>query len=323
MSHKTALARSSIGIQRQASSSSSLIYGIPIRRIHLTTSIQLQQRAQNANSSRLLRDENIRATRVRLVDPQTNELLPRPFNTAELLDSIDRTRYTLQQVAPGNSPDPTSKPEITKEESKQQSPIPTKGWRDRANNSPSQEKESSPIQSHTIRNESWQMITLEDLPIVKLIDKKEEYEKRRLARKQKQADSGEESISTGGTTVKSTTTLHKEVVLSWQSTTHDIQHKLQPIRANMIKRGSGASCRITIASKKGKGSAVDEQGKLSFLHDLEKFLCDWSNAADVLAEEGSESAAGKKLPYFPRRRGEVVWQKNNRTAILIVEVTRR
>lgn len=316
------LARSTNGTQRLSSSSSSSSSSC-IRSIHLTPIVRLQKTVQKSDSGRVIRDENIRARRVRLVDPQTNELMPGPFNTAELLASIDRTRFTLQQVSPGKFIEPTPKPSIAKEEGEEEkSGQPARGWKSHKRSANPKEDEVSTRKPDPVREEPQRVMTLDDLPIVKLIDKKVEYEKIRLARKQKQGETGEES-SSGGTSVKSATTLHKNVVLSWQSTTHDIQHKLQPIRANMIKRGGGASCTITIASKKGKGSAIDEEGKLAFLNELEKYLCDWSNAANVLAEESAQPSEAKKLSYFPRRRGDVVWQKNNRTAILIVEVARR
>lgn len=315
--------RNIAGIQKKLGSSSSTAYhASSIRNIHSTPLIRLQQTNQKPESSRVIRDENIRARRVRLVDPQTNELMPGPFNTAELLASIDRTRYTLQQVTAGKIEKSTSKLPIAKKEEEEKSSRPPRDSRNRGKSAISQENGVSFTEPEPIKEEPIH-ITLDDLPIVKLIDKKAEYDKKRLAKKQKQGgDVGEESTS-GGTAVKSATTLHKNVVLTWQSTTHDVQHKLLPIRANMIKRGTGASCTITIASKKGKGSAVDEEGKLAFLNDLETFLSDWSNAANVLAEEGTQAAEGKKMQYFPRRRGEIVWQKNNRTAILIMEVVRR
>ncbi|PWN36709.1 uncharacterized protein FA14DRAFT_159113 [Meira miltonrushii] len=311
--------RNTAGIQRLGSSSSSVH---SIRNIHLTPLVKQQQTSQKPESSRVLRDENIKARRVRLVDPQTNELMPGPFNTAELLRSIDRTRYTLQQVAPGKSVNSTQKPPIAKKE-EEPSTRSTRDWRSRGKPSISQEDDASFTEPEPVKEEQSPITTLDDLPIVKLVDKKAEYDKKRLAKKQKQgSDVGEESTS-GGTAVKSATTLHKNIVLSWQSTTHDIQHKLLPIRANMIKRGTGASCTITIASKKGKGSAVDEEGKLAFLNNLETFLSDWSNAASILEEDGTQPSEAKKLQYFPRRRGEVQWQKNNKTAILIMEVARR
>jgi hypothetical protein len=265
--------------------------------------------AKAAKGPTVFRDENIRARRVRLVSPETNEILPGPLDTRELLASIDRKRYFLQQVSPGRLPmskSSSNKPAVQD--------VRARTLRSQQGTAAA----TAPVDNDDTSIEPATVITLDDLPIVKLIDKKAEYDRERTAKQQRQAGGGANSKSTGS--------MHKDVAFTWNSTKHDVHHKLQPIRANLIKRGPGASCRVMITSKKAS-VVVHEEDKEAFVAEVERYLCDWQGLeqhhVDDEDQQETHPTNPAKLPYLARRRADVEWHTGKRQAMLRIEVSKK
>lgn len=223
------------------------------------------------SSSRIteFRDEAIKAKKVRLVDPESGSLSPSIFQTKTLLQQIDRKRFWVVQVKAQNK---------------------------------HQEQESNKEEEGLDEVD----IPLEDMAIVKLVDKKGAYDKQK-AQKKANASSSASSES-----------LRKEVMMSWSSTPHDIQHKLTSVKTHhLMRRGPGAQCTIVILSKKGKGreGGMPQEDKQKLVHDVEEFLCDWEDHNEAASEPSRPSC-------YARRRGDVEWKGKGSMAKLVVEVIR-
>lgn len=271
---------------------------VQCRQLHGSLTRNAAPSSAKRSGPSVFRDERIRAPRVRLVDPQTNELMAGALDTRQLLSSIDRKRFSLVQVSAGSRASRTT-----------------------ADDGMQEGQEGAQTNDATSNGNDGQGrdgANLDDLPIVKLVDKKEEYDRQRTAKKQKQQ---------GGGAGKSEASLHKEVLLTWSSTMHDVRHKLHTVRNNLLKRGPGATCTVVISTKKGKGGGVDSSEKAALLAEVEKFLCDWSDVEVSAAGDGEMGADATSTPanrhFYARRRGEVEWQSGGRVAMLKVEVVRR
>lgn len=251
-----------------------------------------------------LRDEAIRARLVRLVDPDTGSLSTQPERTADLLRQFDRTKYWLTQVKAGRYElehgDDADDEGLDAESPRKPFERQRKG--SASSNSGSQNSGRS-------REAVERQMPLEDLAIVKLINKKEAYDRQKAAKLEKKQGLRSPSIASSASS-------HKETELSWSSTQHDMEHKLKVILNHFKKKGPGAKGTVTIRAKQGKGSdgGMDREGKRDLVKRIEEFLCDW----DV---DGQDD--GPTEPAFhARKMNEVEWLRGESRAVIHLEVVK-
>ncbi|PWN88237.1 hypothetical protein FA10DRAFT_303221 [Acaromyces ingoldii] len=215
------------------------------------------------------RDDLIRSRLVRLVDPETGSLSSRPQRPRDILASINRTQYWLVQVT-----------KVGAEQDEQEG-----GQRGR----------------------SSEAINIDELPIVKLVSKKEAYDKQRA---QKRAKASSDADGAAGGTALGASSAPKEVQLTWSSTPHDISHKLSSmVEKHLQRRGPGAKCTVVISSKKGKGrdGGANATQKAEIIKSVEDIVC---------AEESWSEIS------HARRRKDVEWQRNGSAALIHFEVVK-
>lgn len=267
-----------------------------------------------------LRDEAIRARIVRLVDPETGSLAPVVYNTRELLANIDRSRYWIVQVK--------AQAQQQQEEGQGAGEGP---WRD------APRRELAP----------------EEMAIVKLVDKKEAYDRQRAAKRARGASSSASAATGMGAGVSGDAAL-KEVQLTWASTAYDMEHKLAAVKtSHMMRRGPGAVCKVVVSpqarNKAAKGPSITPDDKRQLCERIETFVCDWTitseqrqehataddgggaaAAADAAALEGQQQQQQSNRPakrppgYHARRRGDIEWRGGKRmaSAVLHFEVVK-
>lgn len=149
-----------------------------------------------------------------------------------------------------------------------------------------------------------------ELPIVKLVSKKEAYDKQRAAKRAKAEGGSDASGSAGSSSASAASSAPKEVQLTWSSTPHDISHKLGSIvEKHLQRKGPGAKCTVIISSKKGKGKdgGADASQKAEIIARVEDIICGddkWSETSHA------------------RRRKDVEWQRNGSAALLQFEVVK-
>ena len=99
--------------------------------------------------------------------------------------------------------------------------------------------------------------TLDELPICRLVSKREEYQKQRDAKK-----------------AKSTQGPPKDVQLTWNVSSNDLAHKLSKARRELER---GTKVRVLIVSKKGTRRVLpgseEEERRTQLVHDLQEELC--------------------------------------------------
>jgi len=175
--------------------------GAGLRTFHAT------RRASDKNLK--LRDDDIRAPLVRLVDPASGQLQG-PFQPRDILAKIDRKAYALLQVT------------------------------------------ETPAEAHS--RAEWHM---DELPICRLISKRQAYQKEREKKK-----------------APPSAAPPKVLQLSWNVTANDLTHKIARARKDLER---GARLRTVIVSKKGTprvlpGSQEDER-RTALVDTLLRDLC--------------------------------------------------
>jgi len=147
---------------------------------------------------------------------------------------------------------------------------------------------------------------LEDLPLVKLVSKKESYDKAKASKLSK---------STSSTSTNSKASTSKQIQLTWSVSPNDLSHKLKPHRKDLFK---GSRIRVDIITRKGGGVSVAggemQRKKESFLEEVERILCEEMEVKDENGEV--------KEVLRGRRSGEVAWRDNASVAKCVFEVVR-
>jgi hypothetical protein len=285
---------------------SASLLGTPRLYISSTRSFQTSIRL----SADALRDELIQARFVRVIDPETGSISPNAQRTERLLQQIDRTRYWLVQVKSSKydtdyKENGSSKAEGNVQGGAGPSSSASGGGDSKSgkNRPPPRKEKRSEIQR---REEIENKLPLEDLAIVKLIDKKEAYNKQKALKLEKKQNSS--SVSSGSAS--------KQVEMSWSSTSNDVQHKLKVLLTHLQKKGPGAKAMVLIKAKKGKGrdGGMNEGEKKELLTKIEDYLCKWEEELD------SEGTAIAKPPFHARRVGEVEWKGGQSQATVRFEV---
>ncbi|SPO29380.1 uncharacterized protein UTRI_04891_B [Ustilago trichophora] len=236
-----------------------------------------------------IRDESIleKSTHVRLVDPKSGALAG-PFHTKTILTKLDRSKFFLQQVAP---PQPS-----------------------RATVSYDPDFPPSNVD----------VSALVQFPICKLIDKKEEFDKARNAKRKSSSESSTTASAPSGAAGS------KEVQLTWSVSPNDLSHKLSKARKEMIK---GARINVIVTTKSGgrkyiKGfNAKEDARREELLVEIERFLCSAGDTATTAQEtregEAEKEAAVKEAAPIARRLQEVDWQRGGSAAVMSFECFRK
>ncbi|CAO1629649.1 unnamed protein product [Sympodiomycopsis kandeliae] len=149
-------------------------------------------------------------------------------------------------------------------------------------------------------------------PIVKLIDKQVETDKR----KQKKAEAKKPSEIYKGAPF--------EVQLTWQTTQHDLGHKFKQAKKFLNKKGPGAKVKVSIVTKSGKKwTSGDQSEKDAFVQQVENCVLEGQEREASAAEEGEEakgassssSAKSSKSESLEgsdsvkiRRNGDITWE---------------
>jgi hypothetical protein len=255
---------------------------------------------QSARSlAEALRDEAIEARYVRIVDAETGSLSPQVERVQTLLRKMDRTRYWLVQVK-GGKLDQEAKEEVA---SSQASSSKTPWQQPRLDEKRKAERHREMLESE---------MPLEDLAIVKLIDKKAAYNKLK-EKKMEKKQTGQKIGNVSGSSAR------KEVDLTWNATEHDVEHKLKTLLTHFRKKGPGAKGTVDIKAKPGRGAGggVSAEHKNEMIRKMEEILCSWENGSSD--EEEQPSA---ELACHARRQGDVEWRAGGTHATIRIEVVK-
>ncbi|UZJ56908.1 hypothetical protein CBS101457_006228 [Exobasidium rhododendri] len=253
-----------------------------------------------------LRDEAIQARYARIVDFETGSISTRSQRTSNILRNIDRTRFWLVQVK-------ASKFDASDmgggEGAANDTIQPQEQQEGKGTSAMKRPPKRLNKEQERYREEVESQMPLEDLAILKLVDKKEAYNKQKqlkLEKKQGRLTSSNASSDSAA---------QKEVEMSWSSTSNDVQHKLNHTLTHLKKRGPGARVTVRIKSKKGKGRSggMEEDQKMELVQKIEDYLCKWDDAGE---ESSSETL------YHARKVGDVDWQKGKSLAMMRFEVVK-
>lgn len=206
------------------------LHGAGLRTFHST-------HLRSSDKNLKLRDEDIRAPLVRLVDPASGQLQG-PFQPRDILSKIDRKAYALLQVT--------------------EAPAEARG------------------------RAEWH---LNELPICRLISKRQAYQKEREKKK-----------------ASPSAAPPKVLQLSWNVTENDLTHKIARARKDLER---GARLRTVIVSKKGTprvlpGSQEDER-RTELVETLLRDLC------APHADSDAALARVAQAPVWKNGRSLVEW----------------
>lgn len=254
-----------------------------------------------------IRDEAIltNSSYVRLVDPKSGALAG-PFNTKQILSKLDRSKFWIQQVAP---------------------PQPSRATIEYDPSAPAG---------------SVHVSVLVQFPICKLIEKKQEFDKVRAAKRKSSSSSGSKDkaaggfgeVRVGGGAALTAVGTSKEVQLTWSVSPNDLAHKLSKAKKDMLK---GARINIVVTTKSGgkkyiKGlNPKEDEKREELLRQIESFLCSApaageANGSGGAGVEGGEQAAatgvGATEP-IARRLQDVDWQRGGSAAVMSFECFRK
>lgn len=256
-----------------------------------------------------LRDEAIQARYVRVVDPSTGSLSERVERVSNLLKKMDRTRYWLVQVKAGRLDQEAKEAEKAEKSSSGSAG----GGKSKTITSWTQSRPDEKRRAERLREELEAEMPLEDLAIVKMIDKKVEYNrlKERKLVKKEQSGGGQRSGSVSGASAI------KSIDLTWSSTTHDVEHKLKTLVTHFRKKGPGAKGTVDVKAKQGKGrvGGMDSEHKMEMLRTMEEYLCNWEPNA-------SQEEPAQEYLYYARRAGDIEWRAGGSHATLRMEVVK-
>ncbi|EST04633.1 hypothetical protein PSEUBRA_006393 [Kalmanozyma brasiliensis GHG001] len=221
-----------------------------------------------------IRDDAILALSqyVRLVDPNTGSLAG-PFPTSAILTKLDRSKFFLQQVAPA------------------------------------QPHRSTTPYDPSAPPSAVDVTRLVQFPICRLIDKKEEFDRMRNAKRASSSSTPSYASTSGGGS--------KEVQLTWSVSPNDLAHKLSKARKEMIR---GARINLVVTTESGgrkyvKGlNAKEDERREALLKEIEEFLC---KPAEESTGEGEEKAGP-----IARRLQDVEWQRGGSAAVMSFECFR-
>ncbi|SNX85676.1 uncharacterized protein MEPE_04385 [Melanopsichium pennsylvanicum] len=268
-------------------------------------------------SKRPIRDDQIDSPYVRLVDPKSGALAG-PFRTSAILSKLDRSKFFLQQVVPPLPDratieyDPTSTIITT----------------------------TTTINTTTSSNGNGVDVSaLVQFPICKLIDKKEEFDrlrnaKRKISLSSTSTSSSSSSSSSGQENPESTKFginlnnnnsgnsigTSKEVQLSWNVSENDLSHKLSKAKKEMMK---GARINLIITTKSGgkrymKGVNLKEDLKREeLIKKIEEYLCKPEKNLQV-----DDEVMVEVVP-IARRLQDIDWQKGGSAAVMSFERFRK
>ncbi|CEH17280.1 Translation initiation factor 3, N-terminal [Ceraceosorus bombacis] len=146
----------------------------------------------------------------------------------------------------------------------------------------------------------------EDTPIVKLVNRKQIYERAKEKKALKKSDPGAAARSE---------TLEKTVQITWSSTPHDVKHKLLGGKTHLWRKRVGARVVVAITSKRGKGPAGGStpESRLKLIEEVTDLLCAPPEPNEIGRHELVQEAHVKQ-------KGQLEWRMNGAAVDITFEL---
>lgn len=137
-------------------------------------------------------------------------------------------------------------------------------------------------------------------PIVRYYDRKVETEKRKKTKEGAKAAAKKNAIAAEPFVIQ----------LTWQTTEHDLGHKVKQAKKFAAKKGVGSKIKISVNTKKGKkydsGTQEEKEAFVGLIH--RQMVGEGGGVASAAGEEAEASSSSSDGETNLKRNGEVVWE---------------